>query len=52
MRGWKKVVIFNKEAKTVGYVVTVILLNVIYLRNNGRKNELINSIYHGPWRRR
>ena len=44
MRGWKKVVIVDEESKAVGYVVTVIFLDVTYFRSDRRKNELINSI--------
>ena len=44
MGGWKEVVIIDEETKAVGYVVTVIFLNVTYFRSDRRKNELINSI--------
>lgn len=52
MRGWKKVVIFDEETKAVGYVVTVVFMDVVYFRNDRRQDELINSICHGQWRRR
>lgn len=44
MRGWKKVVIVDEETKTVGYVVTVVFLDITYFRSDRRKNKLINSI--------